>query len=225
MWIASVIKLCQPKLLFMPRWRIWVKHCWMGRSQWRIHYVWSALHQCPSILRALGALCSEKNGILPTSRPDIVCRQKLRKSSTWSTMRTKISNFCVDKNHQIWRFLDQSSDMTFTGPSTLPNGEHVRDTWVTNSDQHILAAVRHADGTFSQQSLLANDSVSPGWCSSHVWVGCWWQLSLQVGVRYSSDIDNSWRARWMSSSKGASAHLCLYVGGLYSMALRVVFES
>jgi len=33
-------------------------------------------------------------------------------------MQTKISNFCVDKNHQIWRFLDQSSDMTFTGPAT-----------------------------------------------------------------------------------------------------------
>jgi len=46
--------------------------------------------------------------------------------------------------------------------TTLPNGEHVRDTWVTNPDQHILAAVRHADGTFSQQSLLANDSMSPG---------------------------------------------------------------
>jgi len=25
--------------------------------------------------------------------------------------------YCADKNHQIWRFWDQSFDMTFTGPS------------------------------------------------------------------------------------------------------------
>jgi len=31
---------------------------------------------------------------------------------------------CADKNHQIWRFLDQSSDMTFTGP---PKGLQAED--------------------------------------------------------------------------------------------------
>ena len=45
---------------------------------------------------------------------------------------------------------------------TPPNDEHVRKTWGKNPDHHNLAAVRHVDGTFSQQSLLANDSVSPG---------------------------------------------------------------
>jgi len=55
---------------------------------------------------APGALCGEKNGILPMNMPDILCGQNL----------TKISKICADKNHQIWRFWDQSFDMTFTGP-------------------------------------------------------------------------------------------------------------
>ncbi|EDR11784.1 uncharacterized protein LACBIDRAFT_323973 [Laccaria bicolor S238N-H82] len=40
---------------------------------------------------------------------------------------------------------------------TLPNSQHVRETWAKNPVHHNSAAVGHADGTFSQQSLLPND--------------------------------------------------------------------
>ena len=66
--------------------------------------------------------------------------------------------FCLFSSHpdrELPTFLQ-------TAVSTPPNGEHVRKMWVTNPDHHNSAAVRHVDGTFSQQSLLANDSVSPG---------------------------------------------------------------
>lgn len=48
------------------------------------------------------------------------------------------------------------------GQGTPPNSQHVRETWAKNPVHHNSAAVEHADGTFSQQSLLPNDSMSPG---------------------------------------------------------------
>ncbi|EDQ98611.1 uncharacterized protein LACBIDRAFT_335809 [Laccaria bicolor S238N-H82] len=57
---------------------------------------------------------------------------------------------------------NEDFNSTMLEDDTPPNSEHVRKTWATNPDHHNLAAVRHVDGTFSQQSLLANDSMSPG---------------------------------------------------------------